>query len=1123
MSNLQLSLLGSPRIIIDGRPLTIGRRKAVALLANLAVTAVPHSREHLATMFWPEQDQTRAQANLRRTIYVLNQALGKGWLHSDRDNLSLASGYELDVATFLAVVENHRPPALETAVSLYQGDFLTGFTLRDAPEFDEWQRFQTEQLRHKLAIALQALIRWHSQRAEWEPALAYGRRWLTLDPVHEPAHRTLMQLYASTGRKTDALRQYERCVQNLADELGLYKHIKDGKMPPSVTGDLQFAYKRPQVPFTPLVGRQRERTTIRKRLEHPDCRLMTLAGPGGIGKTHLALAIGHELQAMFTDGVCFVSFVGVTAVPDDPASTIAHRMAPALNLTIHDSPLETAGPQLMAYLRPKQMLIILDNFDQLLAATPFLSQLLQTAAEVKILVTSRERLNVSEEWVLPLTGLDVPPDDRQIETYSAVQLFLHEVHKRRPDFQLTAADRTAVIQICRTVAGLPLALKLAAAWTHMLSCQEIAQEIKEGFDLLIAPGQHLPERHQSLQVVCQSSWHMLTAKEQNAFCILSVFPDHFDRQAAQAVTEMPLATLSALVDKSLLQVEAKNEDAILRYSLHPLLRRFAAAQFARLPGDEQKSVQARFARHYLHLWAKESEQLKGSEQVRALSRLEMEIENGRQAWRWAVAQDAVPEVTAALPGMYLYHKQRSLFYEGERLFRQSAAQVDEAHPLKGPFLTRQAIFASQLGQNELAQTLLKKSHQLARERKQGRELGVAALWLSTLVDAKQSWQLAEQAQDMFRVYGDPWDEALAWQHVGQSLMRLQQPDYAAQILQDALARYQQLTDRLGEAACLHALGNLTREQGDYETAQHHFHECLAIYGMLGDQNGRAQTFVSLGYVNFLMGAYPAAQAYLAQSLDIGRAIGSRWVEAWSLNNFGHTARAVGNYDEAQNYLELSLAICREINYPWAIALTQLRLGFVRHLQGFEQEAGEWLQKADNLIKRHDLRDLAPGPLHGFGTLAYHKGDYAQAEQQLKQCMALYRAMHDRWEMIYILHDLGLVALALQRVDDARHYFYAALAKAMAVKTIPLALLSLAGVARLKAHVAAHEADGVTAVTLLTFVTNHQATRYEHRQPAQTLLQQLTAELPPHLLNTALAQAEANTLTELAKSVLIDVE
>ncbi len=347
MPLLRLLLLGTPGVELGGRRIEVDTHKATALLAYLAVTGQAHSREALAALFWPDYDQHRAYANLRRTLWAINKALGAAWLEADADTVGLASapatdaagtGVWVDVVEFRArlaeggaaggkAAPRHGHAAAEScpaclaalaaAASLYRDDFLSGFNLRDSPNFDEWQYFQSETFRRELAGALERLAAGHAAAGDHEPAVGYARRWLALDPLQEPAHRALMRAYAAAGQRNAALRQYAECARVLQAEVGaapeaettaLYEQIKTAS-PSAAPAPSQAQIRTPHaasaaapanlpVPPTPFVGRQSELAEIAAALADPACRLLTLVGPGGIGKTRLAIqAAGSQAGA----------------------------------------------------------------------------------------------------------------------------------------------------------------------------------------------------------------------------------------------------------------------------------------------------------------------------------------------------------------------------------------------------------------------------------------------------------------------------------------------------------------------------------------------------------------------------------------------------------------------------------------------------------------------------------------------------------------------------------------------------------------------------------------------------------------------------------------------------------
>ena len=371
MSQLRLSFLGSPQIEYQGKPVVLPRRKSVALLAFLAVTAVPHSRIFLATLFWPEFDESRGLAYLRRTLWDINQAIGKRWLQIDREQVHLPEIPEiwLDVSQFLALTKCEDKASWQQAHQLYQGEFLQGFGLRDALDFDDWQYGQRERLHRRYGYCLQRLLGAAVSEEQLETAVSYAVRWLSLDILNEEAHRQLMTLYAHLGERATAIQQYEICAQTLADELGLtpepatksvIETIRQGLLPSLEPLLTEFSpQQRPtdqiaNAPhfLTPFMGRQQQLEQIEALLAANNTPLLTLVGPGGIGKTRLAIEAAKRVQPKFADGVCFVPLVSI-----NQAQAIPFALAEALN--VHVDVGREPMTVVLEFLASKKMLTIL--------------------------------------------------------------------------------------------------------------------------------------------------------------------------------------------------------------------------------------------------------------------------------------------------------------------------------------------------------------------------------------------------------------------------------------------------------------------------------------------------------------------------------------------------------------------------------------------------------------------------------------------------------------------------------------------------------------------------------------------------------------------------------------------
>jgi predicted ATPase/DNA-binding SARP family transcriptional activator len=919
MSRLALGLLGPPHIKRDGQPVDVGRRKAVALLAYLAVTGQSHSRDALATLFWPEHDQSRARAGLRRALASLKKDLGEGWLEVGRENVGLNRDAELwlDVEAFrerLAACGTHGHPEQEMcpdclpllaeAVEIYRDDFLAGFTLRDSPAFDEWQFFQSQGLRADLASGLERLARELSDQGEYQPAIAYARRWLALDPLHEPAHRCLMELYGQSDQRAAALRQYQECERILQEELGvppdeqtsrLYQAIKDHREgTPAESQPERYRLERKlsgkgsfgdlwlatvgnlPVQLTPFIGREEELAEIQERLQDPACRLLTLVGLGGSGKTRLALEAAATQIDHFSHGVYFISLA-----PLDSVDSIVPTVAEALGFRFYEE--GEPRQQLLDYLRQKRMLLILDNFEHLVEGAGLVTDILQIAPDVKILVTSRVRLNVGGENLFPVAGIDFPDRERDedIDRYNAVKLFIQSARRVRPSFEPRADEMLDIARICRLVEGMPLAILLATGWMEMLTPCEIVAEMRLSLDFLKTDLRDVPARQRSMRAVFDHTWDLLTEREQELFTGLSVFRGGFTREAAQEVIGVSLHELMALINKSLLHRTSRG-----RYEVHELLRGYAAEKLE--TSGEADAVRDAYSSHYAKFLQQRAVDLRGRRQLEALNEIEADFENVRAAWNWAVQQknyDVIDRALARL-GLFCYIRR---FQQGKELLRRARRQLApdpgyEPHPVWGRVLVEEAFFRPQ---------------------------GVVR------AQVKRSLAIAQK-------YGDQVEIAF----------------------------------------CLYVLGKIAREADDYAGAFSFFYESLALYRDLDDKFNIAATLSELAQTCRLQGQSEEAIKFARQSLTLSREIGDKFWAASSLASTGVIALYSGNYSEAEGYLREANSVYREIGYRAGIAESCLQLGRLAFISGdFERAKAlteETLQIATDIGSKrvaHSALDL----------------------------------------------------------------------------------------------------------------------------------------------------------------------
>jgi predicted ATPase/DNA-binding SARP family transcriptional activator len=968
MSELRFFLLGSPHLDYDNTPVKLTRRKVIALLAYLAVTGQQHSREKVATLFWPDFEATSAYAYLRNALWLVKQTALEPWLEIEQDMLGIRRDNSLwvDVTHFeakLAACKRHPHAEYEVcqdcisllteAVMLYQDDFMTGFTLEDSPDFDEWQFFQTESLRRAMTGALAKLVRWHTQHKEPDVALNYARRWQSLDPLHEGAQRHLMMLYAQMDQRATALHLYETLIRELrtqglkpAEEtVTLYQRIRSGDIPlvtehfkklgkstppPDVPKDqpihdTQIIIPRHNLPLLPtaFVGRAAELAELRQLLDNPEVRLITLTGPGGIGKTRLALRAAEESIASFPDGVFFVPLAAVD-IPDRIISTLADVLGVVLYQQgmIMSQTQPSRHLEMALYLRDKKVLLVLDNLEQVLSGVPILAEIIQETQSVKLLVTSREKLKVQGEWVLELRGLRFPEEvhAEDAASYSAVNLFLERAQRINHNFTPNTDELAAIVRICHLVQGMPLGLELAAAWTNLLTCHEIAEEIAISLDFLAIALRDLPERHQSLRAVFTHSWDLLTQEERSCYCALSVFRGGFTRAACADVAGASLPILASLMDKSMLYRSASD-----RYEILGVLRQYAGEQLSTKP-EQSDILHDRHSNYYLRVLAQLETALKGPGkdaafgQLAALEVIQNDLGNILAAWRWGVEHNKTAAIHTACVSLGLFCDIRSRFRDGLELFREAIMAFDrpgvEIIPeLLGLLLGIQGEYLSRLSMPE-AITSFQRGITLLDKCESGMELALVNV-LSTYAS---KWltphEIEHRLNDSLAIYkskNDLWGMALTLGIMAERLDLIikNNRESARQHALQSLEIRQQIGDRWGIAIALFTLAAIAEINGAFEDARDYYQQSLDVREELKELNGAAFCIGNLGRMAYQLGDLQEAYRLHQQSLATFREIGARqWIPG-NLEALAPIVYKLGNLTEAKSLLIEACAMRRE--------------------------------------------------------------------------------------------------------------------------------------------------------------------------------------------------------------------
>jgi DNA-binding SARP family transcriptional activator/predicted ATPase len=908
-SLLQISLFGEFGLVYRGRPVsTFHGDRPLSLLAYLLLhrhTAV--SRQHLAFTLWPDSCDSQARTNLRNLLYTLRNSLPDADNYLAADAMTLKwredTGLVLDVAEFeaaLAAVKTADSPQekiakFQTAITFYKGDLLQG-------NYEDWIIPLREELRQAYLDALHQLARLLEDAGEYRAAARISRRLIQYDPLDEPAYIHLMRLHALSGDRAGVRRAYEACALALRGDLDVepapatqaaYKDLLQLDMPVLAAEPLPAVGQiRPAplpVPGTFFIGREVELAQIAELLADPACRLLTIVGPGGIGKTRLALQTGTSHKPVFKFGAAWVALNTVQS-PEHLAAAVAE----SLNYRLRGA--GSAETELISLLVDKELLLVLDNFEHLLPAANFLTRLLGETSAVKILVTSRQALELPQEWRFDLGVFPLPDEDSSdaLEENSAVQLFVQSGRRADSTFTPTEADYLAIAHICELVGGMPLGIELAASWLRVLSCTEIAAEVEKSLDFLTVTMRHLPPRHRSLRAIFDYSWALLTNEEQQILLRLSIFQGGFSRQAAEQVAMTELPQLSALVDRTLVQ-----RTTVGRYVLHNTIRQYAAEQLQADPAAHGETAQ-RHSSYYLQWLAEQEKNLFGSGQKEALTAVSAKIANVRTAWKWAAAHQQSGLLRRAAFPLFYFYDVRGLLSEGEAAFKIAAVSLQSENGAATSD-TRRAICALNIYQAYLGF-------------RQGKVASAEALLRSTFTEL----QMLE-------------DETLlghALCYLGILEWSLGRFDNAIADLQRFMTLASRQSDEWGAATAQVYLGLVRHDQGQLSEARRLLTAVQPIAKKLGDPRLLANALLISGRINLLLGYLDEAERELSACLEMTNETRDPNSITYATLYLGMVKQVQGDLTAARELIEQSMTLYAGFNDLVGLERAWVTMGFL---------------------------------------------------------------------------------------------------------------------------------------------------------------------------------------------------
>ncbi len=1052
-ATLQLTLLGALELSAGDAPLTgLRSHKAIALLVYLACNPGAQRREFLADLLWDNATSTaQSLSNLRTVLSRLRGHLGD-YLLVTPETIAIApdAPIGLDVRTLeqqIAALPRHLSPEaaqqVEEVLALYHGDFLAGFHLEGASGFDDWALVERERLRFSVLEALRRLADHCVHAGNITAGLRVTARLLALDPLDEAAHAQRLRLLAASGQRAAALAHYDACRQRFLNELGvepdgalqaLYAQIRDDALPPLVTPaaaiDTQplASHNLPAL-STALLGRERTLTTIQTRLRNPAVRLVTLIGEGGVGKSRLALAVGQQMVGAWPDGVWFVPLVGIAA---EPATTLANRLATAVAAPIQ-LPFVTNGKgvdpvtQLCDHLRNKELLLILDNFEHLIAAAAFVGELLRHAPRCRVLVTSREPLHIDAESVLSLQGLTTPLASAQtlaaVVNFPSVQLFVERARRTQPSFTMTDENAGAVAQLCRLVAGSPLALELAAPWVERFGVAEMVDILtRGGFEFLASAAPEIQPRHRSLHTVFVTSWNLLKPSAQRVLAQISVFRGSFHRQALLAVTEATLTDLQSLVSQSLLWHKGPG-----RYEMHDLLRQFAAAQLETMERTAPPDMATSAARHCVYyLTLVGTEMSRGPQASAALSMLQDDIDNIRHAWRWAVANHNVAALTAGWNGLLDFYLHKMLFTEAEEAFRSGVEMLPAPTPahqhLLATLQVAQAVFLNMLTRYDEASGLVQSAVAFAETTGDDAVKARGYLQWGTALYRRGRY---EEALDKFRlalhaaaaaqlkpVAGD------IQRLIGITLLEKGEFGAARQQLEQALAIYRQVGNRLGEGNALNDLGWLGQREQNFADALAYLQAAQRVHREIDNRHGVSIVLINMGIVHEMLGDYSRAYACYQEVQRLLEDLDDRYQRSLLNYSLGVLLARVGDFATAHTHYLRALELDHEIGDRAGMAWTQNSLGLLYNHLGDARTALAYHKEALRSSKERGARTVQGIAHLGIGQDLYELGRLDAACAAFTAAIAIKGELGQSQRAVEAKSGLARTLLALKRSDAA---------------------------------------------------------------------------------------------------------
>ena len=846
-----MRLFGGVSIYWDGQLITdFATRKVPALFIYLLLNPRQHSRDEIAGIFWEQSSEKDAKSSLRQAIHNLRQRIPNGVISSRS-----AVGLNHDISYWVDIEQFKQCEG--KAFDLYSGPFMAGFFIDGAPRFESWMLLERQQLN----LLTQGAMRAESNRLlaenQIESALRLTTKLATLEPLDEDVQQQLLRLLVMAGQSAAAIKQYEQFRQHLDTELGI--------IPMASTRLLQQRILRhreqllPQTvpsPSHPLVGRDDALTDLGHLMLEPQKRLVSILGMGGSGKTHLLLTLLHRWRARFLDGAFFVPLETV----NDESGLLA-AIAQAVDFSLTDGAQRLS--ELQRFFRNKEILLGLDNFEQLVGNAGIIQSLLTHAPELKIIITTRQPLRLQAEQLYPLSGLTLG------EGNAALSLFEQRAKQANAAYDVQS-ERPHAIALCKLVDGLPLALMIAASQIEHKSPATILREMRQNLDVLSTDWQDFPERQRNLLALFHSSWQGLSDGSRRVLAKLSVFSGGFNERAAKEIVAAQSGHLNRLRHASLLQLFGD------RYSLHPIVRHYAARKLAEI-GDEAE-IRAAHTTYFSQLLLNRLDELTRS-QDGAIKEVAADIDNVKLMWRHAISSKNWSATAISIAPVAFFYDYTGRWTEFMTEFNiglelmgyQDGMSEPPDNPILGPILMGAGVAAARTKNLPLSQQRLQ--HSLILYERYGFEQGIG---------------YAELQVGINESFVGNFEKA------GKSHRR-------------ALAIAKKIGDKLTEARAFYRVGEVEEYLGNYNAALTNYHHSRKIYAELDEHRGLTASYFTEVQLWLDLNQPRKAYALGMSCLGLVRNIKSGVNRAQYNLYLGQTCAALGYAAQAESFLQIAEA------------------------------------------------------------------------------------------------------------------------------------------------------------------------------------------------------------------------